>query len=536
MPLYMKHLSNIKFLIISFIIFVCYSITKAQTASIWYCQEISLKGSNRYINPYSEVELWGEFRGPGGEYLKIPAFWDGDNTWKIRFAPISEGKWRWLTICNVNDLGLNHKEGEITVKKQINDSSSNNNTWRGFIKISDNHRYFEFADGKPFYWLGDTYWDGCSVSPSDFNTYITDRKAKGFDLVQIRTWASHFRPDSIVDINHFKQFDKKVEKMLDSGLIPCLFGFWGGGKWLDQYGPQSYKQYWRYLIARYSAYNVIWCISGEYFFTPDIEGWRELGKYVDETDPYKHPTTIHSTAPHSGSRHYQADSWYDFNMIQIGHCASLSKFAETLPYIDYMATPIKPSIMSESWYEYHPTRLGEGNFRLVDEAIRYVTYVPLLQGCIGQTYGAWGIFQWSNLNDTTNQKLPWDKALKLPVSSQMGYLHQVMDSLTWWKLEPHPEIVSCMMPARIYAASVSDKEFIIYTFSNKSDIRVFLPPISKNPDAADYPARWINPRTGEWKNAITNAQWYGSYLLISATPPDEQDWLMIIKKKLKVTN
>lgn len=527
----MKRSTDIKFIIVLIFILAGEFIAVAQTANVWKSYEITLKASKQYGNPYADVELWAEFKSEHGEYLKIPAFWDGENTWKIRFAPISEGKWMWSTLCNVNDPGFNHKQGTVFAKKQIADSTKRDNTWRGFLKVSNNKRYFEYADGKPFYWLGDTYWNGCSVSPSDFNAYINDRKTKGFDLVQIRTWASHFRPDSVVDINHFKQFDKKVEMMIDSGFIPCLFGFWGGGKLLDQYGPQSYKHYWRYLIARYSSYNVIWCISGEYFFTTDVEGWRELGKYVDETDPYKHLTTIHSTAPHSGSRHYQGDSWYDFNMVQIGHCASLSKFAETLPYIDYLATPVKPSVMSESWYEYHPTRLGEGNFRLVDEAIRYVTYVPLLQGCIGQTYGAWGIFQWCNLNDTTKQKLPWDKALVLPVSGQMKYLHQVMDSLTWWKLEPHPEIVSSMMPARIYAASVPDKEYIVYTLGGKADIRVFLPPISKDPDTKDYPAQWVNPRSGEWHKAETTAQWYGSFLLISATPPDAQDWLLVLKRR-----
>jgi hypothetical protein len=509
---------------------------KAETANVWQCFEISFKASNKYKNPYLDVDLWGEFKGPNGAFLKIPAFWDGGNTWKIRFAPTYEGIWKWSTICNTNDPGLSQKKGDITAIKQFADSSLDNNTWRGFIKISDNGRYFQYADGKPFYWLGDTYWDGCSVSQSDFNAYINDRKPKGFDLVQIRAWVHEFKPDSVVDVNHFKQFDKKVEMMIDSGMVPCLFGFWGWSDILEKNGPQSYKRYWKYLIARYCAYNVIWSLSGEYYFTANVEGWRELGQYVDVTDPYKHPTTAHSTAPHSGSRHYQSDSWYDFNMPQIGHCASLSKFAETLPYIDYLASPTKPSIMSESWYEYHPTRLGEGNFRLVGEDIRYVTYVPLLQGCIGQTYGAWGIFQWCPLNDTTNEKLPWDKALVLPVSGQMKILRQVVDSLTWWKLEPHPEIVSSMMPARIYAASVPGKEYFIYTLGGTADIRIFLPPVGPEPEKNDYPAQWVNPRTGEWTAAKTKAQWYGSFLLVSATPPDAQDWILIIKRKEKGNN
>ena len=37
-------------------------------------------------NPF-DVELSGEFTGPGGVRITVPGFYDGDNTWKIRFAP-----------------------------------------------------------------------------------------------------------------------------------------------------------------------------------------------------------------------------------------------------------------------------------------------------------------------------------------------------------------------------------------------------------------------------------------------------------------
>src|SRR5690348_15593458 len=45
--------------------------------------------------------------------------------------------------------------------------------------------YLETVDGKPFFWLGDTVWSGpAAASLDDWNAYLADRRAKGFNVVQ----------------------------------------------------------------------------------------------------------------------------------------------------------------------------------------------------------------------------------------------------------------------------------------------------------------------------------------------------------------
>jgi hypothetical protein len=48
-------------------------------------------------------------------------------------------------------------------------------------------RHFEYADGTPFFWLGDTWWMALSRMkwPNDFKELVADRKEKGFNLVQV---------------------------------------------------------------------------------------------------------------------------------------------------------------------------------------------------------------------------------------------------------------------------------------------------------------------------------------------------------------
>lgn len=54
------------------------------------------------------------------------------------------------------------------------------------LKISANKRYFQTADSKPFFWMGDTGWllfIKCKKEAAV--QYLDDRKQKGFNVVQV---------------------------------------------------------------------------------------------------------------------------------------------------------------------------------------------------------------------------------------------------------------------------------------------------------------------------------------------------------------
>lgn len=53
------------------------------------------------------------------------------------------------------------------------------------LKISDNHKYLITKEGKPFFWLGDTAWELFHrLSREEADTYLKDRAAKGFTVIQ----------------------------------------------------------------------------------------------------------------------------------------------------------------------------------------------------------------------------------------------------------------------------------------------------------------------------------------------------------------
>ena len=69
--------------------------TERWTIEQWRTVDIPVKSSKEYRNPFEDVDVFGEFSGPEGQKLKLLAFWDGDGTWIIRFAPTAQGEWSY---------------------------------------------------------------------------------------------------------------------------------------------------------------------------------------------------------------------------------------------------------------------------------------------------------------------------------------------------------------------------------------------------------------------------------------------------------
>lgn len=533
---------------------------EAQRVHVWEVLELTFEAEMTYENPFREVELSGEFEGPNGERLLIPGFWDGDNRFKLRFAPTAVGAWRWRTLpSSLADGGLRQRGTLLAVPWSASELEANPNR-RGFLRVHPSGRFFTYADGTPFYWLGDTLWAAhttrCNLAEA-LPRYLKDRWEKGFTVIQLvagsptanlgganvrgynilgtapELYANEggfpfTRPFEYLNPDYFQALDRRLERMLAAGFVPCLMGLWG--QELEVMGVEPCKAYWRYLVARYAAYNVLWSLAGEYFFTPDEAAWREIGLEIDRVDPYAHPTSAHSTGPHSGSRHFQEDEWYDFNLIQVSHVLAFKKFVEALPLSDFSAQPHKPTIMAESWYEHHPNRLLEDGVWIGAQDVRFAAYVSLLQGCVGQTYGAhglWSFFDGADVGWGEDERpgFWWDE-LNLPGSQQTRHLRTLMDEVRWWALEPHPEWVSTPAAMSAYCAGVHRQTYLIYVAGGRGPVLVFISDAEGEP----YRGRWFDPRSGAWSKAEGAYSTYGSGWIWWTETPDEQDWVLLLER------
>ncbi|MEZ4675755.1 MAG: DUF5060 domain-containing protein [Caldilineaceae bacterium] len=102
--------------------------------------------------PYTDLQPWIDFTHESGQRLRRPAFWDGGQMWRVRFAPTKPGGWRWQSYSDVADPGLVGKTGELTA---VAGTAPTNRFHRhGFWRMSPGGRNLVHADGYPALLVG----------------------------------------------------------------------------------------------------------------------------------------------------------------------------------------------------------------------------------------------------------------------------------------------------------------------------------------------------------------------------------------------
>jgi hypothetical protein len=425
--------------------------------------------------------------------------------------------------------------------------------------VSASRRHLEHLDGTPFFWLGDTWWMGLCrrlAWPADFQALAADRLAKGFSVIQIVAglypdmpafderganeagfpWEQDFariRPE------YFDMADLRIFHLVGRGLLPCIVGCWG--YFLPWMGVERMKHHWRYLLARYGACPVVWCLAGEgimpYYLTDDREGdiklqkagWTELAAFLRNADPWHHPITIHPT---DAARNQVEDpSLLDFDMLQTGH-GDRRSIPNTLRLVSEAVAhaPTLPVVNGEVCYE----GIGEA---CRQEVQRLMFWFSILSGACGHTYGANGIWQVNTAERPFGPSphgmswgnTPWDAASQLPGSRQVGLAKQLLTRYEWWRMGPHPEWVEPHATQENWgapcAAGIPGKLRVIFLPSGVWSIRV------KSLEAGvSYRAFLFNPVDGqEVPLGAAGADEAGEWTPPLPRPPVYQDWVVVLE-------
>lgn len=517
--------------------------------------EVAFQSTLAYADPYNAVDLDVTFTGPEGSALVVPAFWAGDNVWKVRFAAPATGEYRFVTqASHPEDAGLHNLSGTITVQPY---TGSNPLLWHGRLRVAADRRHFEHADGAPFYWIGDTWWMGLTTRldwPHGFQQLTRDRRAKGFNVIQIvagpypdmEAWDPRgcneagfpFTP-GFASINpaYYDHADLKIAYLVQNGLMPCIVGMWG--YYLPQIGVERVKRFWRYLVARYGAYPVVWCICGEgtmphYLSQTRQEdtalqrkGWTEVMAFVRQVDGYRNLITIHPTQ--YGREQVEDPSLMDFEMLQTGHGDLQSVGPTAQSVITAMGRePRMPVVNAEVNYE---GILG----RAWQNVVRLCFYASALHGTAGHTYGANGIWQASTPEQPYGPSphgrcwgnTPWQEAMHLPGGRQVAWGGAFMRRFPWWQIERHPEWVASNRdtndPYAIISVGISGRLRIIYV------PMLWDPPVVQGIEAdRTYRAAYFDPVTGvEIALGTVEADAQGSWR--PPLPPEVHDWLLVMQ-------
>lgn len=165
---------------------------------VWEKVEVVLEASKSYENPYRDVDVWIDLKGPSFE-KRVYGFWDGGNVFRIRFVAPEPGEWRWVSGSNQQDSGLNGRAGSFVAIEWTEEEKQENPCRRGFLRPTTNGHALEYADGTPCFLLGDAWWAAATfrfrwyedemerpIGPEmGFKDMVKFRKKQGFNAIAL---------------------------------------------------------------------------------------------------------------------------------------------------------------------------------------------------------------------------------------------------------------------------------------------------------------------------------------------------------------
>ncbi|MEM0925396.1 MAG: DUF5060 domain-containing protein, partial [Planctomycetota bacterium] len=275
----------------------CDAVDRAQPQSIrptaerWEVVERSFKVTAEVKRPF-EVEFGAVFRHNDGDQMRVPGFFNGGQSWMLRFCPEKLGTWTYTTTSSLPELA--GKSGEFQVIENRSDEQHGPIT----ISSSDPER-FEYADGTPYFlmafeldWLFalDAENDDDIPRTREIVSSVADH---GFNQIVMNVYAydapwgekgkilpehnfakpvvypfggTNENPDfSTLHVPYFQRLDRVIQ-LLNEHQIAAHLMIYVWNKEVNWPEPQSEadNRYFDYVVRRYQAYpNLVWDISKE---------------------------------------------------------------------------------------------------------------------------------------------------------------------------------------------------------------------------------------------------------------------------------
>jgi hypothetical protein len=424
------------------------------------------------------------------------------------------------------------------------------------LRVSDNKRYLQTADGKPFFWLGDTAWELFHrLNREEAELYLKNRAEKGFTVIQAVVLAELdglHTPNPYGEIPlenddptrpreaYFQHVDFIIQRAEQLGLYIGLLPTWGDKVFKNRWGAgpeiftvENAKVYGQWIGTRYKdKKNIIWIIGGDR--NPrndnDVAIWRAMAEgIVAGTGGYdKALMTFHpqptSLEEGGSSNWFHNDQWLDFNMFQTGHCRENNVW-DRIAFV-YKKLPVKPVIDGETLYEDHPVCFNAkdlGTSTAYD--IRKHAYLDVFAGAFGHTYGCHDIWQMNAPNRTpvNGPHYPWYVAVDLPGAGQMQYLRTLIESRPMFDRIPDQSLLAGSSGANDRIQATRGKDYIFVYTAQGRNFSVSTESIT----GKDLVAQWYNPRNGEVKTAGR----FSKKGRLEFEPPSSgygHDWVLII--------
>lgn len=359
-------------------------------------------------------------------------------------------------------------------------STSAQRPWdNGALRVSDNRRFLQHSNGRPFFWLADTGW----LLPERLNRDETQYYLKlcheaGFNVVQVQVMndvpaINIYGQQSLTDgwnmskadpedvYSYWDHMDYIVEQAQQNDIYIGMVPIWGGLVKSGRINEAQAKAYGEFLANRYKdCKNIIWIMGGDIQGDIYPEVWNSMAHAIKSIDR-NHIMTYHPRGRFTSAKWWSKADWIDFHMFQSGHRRYGQRMGDKdypIPdnteednwmYVEstWSYSPIKPVIDGEPSYEDIPMGLHDASEpRWQAQDARRYAYWSVFAGSCGHTYGHNAIMQmlkpgYSTSYGRNGKEKTWYEALSDPGFNQMNYIKDLMLTFPYFERVPDQSII-----------------------------------------------------------------------------------------------
>ncbi|RYG05493.1 MAG: DUF4038 domain-containing protein [Chitinophagaceae bacterium] len=423
------------------------------------------------------------------------------------------------------------------------------------LKVGPDNRSLVTSENKAFFWLGDTGWELFHrLSKPEAELYLKTRADQGFTVIQAVALAEL---DGIKVPNaegqlplvnedpgtpneaYFKHVDWIIAKAESLGLYIAFLPTWGDKLNPDTWGKgpailkeENAAKYGEWLGKRYkNTTNIIWVLGGDRLprNDSDVMVWRAMANGINKGVGGKEKTlmTYHPqpSETSSSSPWFHKEPWFDFNMLQTGHCNDVDVWNKVAGDLNLL--PAKPVVNAEPLYEDHPICFdAKKNGYSTAYDVRKSAYLSVFAGSFGITYGCHAVWQfYTKEREGVNGPLkPWQESLKLEAASQMTYLRKLMTSVPIIGLVPDQSMIVDARDSTERIQAVRGKDFLMVYTAAGLKFQLKTGKIS----GSNLKGYWFDPRTGR-QVPVKQIPNKGEFEFTAPSSGKGNDWVLVLR-------
>jgi hypothetical protein len=491
-----------------------------EPVGIWDKFEYVVQNNFNYTDPYRDVELQVQFTSPEGEIIRFWGFYDGEQTWKVRFSPNAFGRWKYKIWFNDQSELLLADSAFRCEPSDLPGMVSKypyNPFWLGYK--SRNHELFRsFHVGDQFF--ADNWDDPGNLNDGEKRTEFLDwLQDQGYNMVSI---ASHYlnRPEEgrglgwetpklwPLDAKEYQKMEIILDTLAARRIIVFPFaGFFGArADWPTDFNEQ--ELYIKYTLARIGYYwNTILSVAGPEPFWRKEESqyksqmkWQDinrLGNLIKELDVHGHILTIHNEKRASKYGDPFVDqNWYDMGTMQGPTTLNCEELFTGLSANHHISKPLYAQ--ETLWYgnKWHP--------QYSDDALRKNSFIILFSG---------SILNFADMNGNSSSGFSGKLDFGQLHPGKHKIVHQVWDffeTIPFYKLRSRQDLVKSG-----YCLAKEGEEYYVY-LDSIGEVELFV----------DYnygfATEWINAT--DPKDIVEGPVIYEKSVLSS--PQRGDDWIL----------